>query len=301
MMHHWSTFTYNTLTIGEDSSNVLQFAMPQLAFENDFLLNGMLGIASLHRQRLLPDQAGQISRQTDLYRARALSGFREAVGRLDRHSPTYEAALIMSVLLVVLCTKDAYSSEDAEEDDLAILRWVVFYRGLVSIISMKPFTQISELTVGPVFRRELTALETTPVLPNILLKMFEGVTFLDPDYEQLEFYCKILDALGVLYASLRQDGLRSPLFIRVLAWASFTSQEFANCATEKRPRALVILAHYLVFVKLINGLWYLEGLPDREIPIIGRIMGPEWLPYIQVPLQATQMSNRGEIAELLLS
>ena len=301
MMHHWSNFTYNTIAIGDAASNVLQFAMPQLAFDNEFLLNGMLGIASLHRERLLPDQAQQISRQTDIYRARALSGYRRVVAQLDPRSPVYEAALIMSVLIVVLCLKGDSSSNDADENDLAILRWIVFYRGLRSIISMEPFPQIAALTVGPVFRRELRALKSTPVLPTILLTMLQEVHPMDPDYEQLEYYCEVLDALGVLYASLREDGLSPALFIRVIVWATFSSQQFVDCAKEKRPRALIILSYYLVFLKLVKNLWFIEGLPDREIPIIGSIVGPEWLSYMQVPLRATQTNNIEEIAELLLS
>jgi hypothetical protein len=271
--------------------------IPQLAFNHDFLLNAMLGIASLHRHRLLPDK-GHTLGQVELYRARALSGFRQAIARLCPSSQSYEAALIMSLLLIVLCAKD-YSSSD--EGDLAILRWIVSYRGLTSIILLRPYPQLAETSIGPVFRRELTALGTEPVLPIVLLRMFEEVNSLDPDYEYLEFYCNILDALGVLYASLRQDGLSPAFFVRVISWPSFSTQPFANCVTEKRPRALIILAHYLAIVKLVKGLWWAEGMPDHEIQIIGRMVGPKWLSYIEVPLQVTQMSDTEEIASLLLS
>jgi hypothetical protein len=97
--------------------------VPQLAFENDFLLNGILGIASLHMQNILPNPE-KARQQTDIYRARALSGFRQAVTRLHLNSQSYNAALIMSLLLVVLCAKDFTS----DVGDLGIIHWLLLLR-----------------------------------------------------------------------------------------------------------------------------------------------------------------------------
>jgi hypothetical protein len=294
-MYHWSTFTYNSIGVGEHMHNVLRFTLPELAFENEFLMSGLLGIASLHRQRLLPD-AGDTQKQTDLYRFKALSSFRKAVAGVRPDSPDYEAALVMSVLVVVLCSQD-YNSEDGE---LTIVRWVVLYRGLAAIIMLRTYGGIAGTKVFPVFQRQLTELTSVPVVPTVLMNMLATVDPLDSDYEEIPHYCKILDALGMLYASLREDGLGSHLSIRVVSWPSFGSDQYAKLARENRPRALVILAHYLVFVKLVKGIWWIEGIADREIKAISRIVGPNFAPYMEVPLQAAEMTNLDEIASLML-
>lgn len=295
LMYHWSTFTYNTVGIGEHMNNVLRFVLPELAFENEFLLNGLLGIASLHRQRLLPD-AGNSQKETDFYRYKALSSFRKAVAAVGADSPNYEAALVMSVLLVVLCSQD-YSPEDGE---LTIVRWVVLYRGLYHIIMLRTYPGISNTSVFPVFTRELTELTTVPVVPTVLMDMLATVNPLDPDYVDIPYYCKSLDALGMLYASLRQDGVGANLSIRVVTWPSYGSEEFAKCSRENRPRALVILAYYLVFVKLVKGIWWTEGISDREIKAINNIVGPKFAPHMKVPLQAAELIDLDEIARLML-
>ena len=275
--------------------NVLRFAMPELAFESDFLMIGILGIASLHRQRLLPD-AGDTQKQTDLYRFRALSSFRKAVAAFGPDSPNYEATLVMSILLVVLCSQD-YNPDDGE---LTIVRWVVLYRGLSALFTLRPLSEIVNSRVYPVFQRQLTELTSIPVVPTILMNMLATVHRLDPDYAELPHYCKILDAIGMLYASLREDGLGANLSIRVVSWPSFGSDPFAKFAKENRPRALVILAHYLVFIKLVKGIWWIEGMADREIKAISKLVGPKFAPYMQVPLQAAEMTNLEEIASLML-
>lgn len=295
LMHHWSTFTYKCIGVGEHISNVLQFVLPELAFENEFLMNGMLGIASLHRQRLLPN-AGNAQKQTDIYRFKAFSSFRKAVAMVGPDSPNYEAALVMSVLLVILCSQDCKS----DDGELTVVRWFMLYRGLGAIMGMRTYGCLRGSSVFPMFRRQNTELKSVPLVPTILMNMFASVHPLDQDYAELPVYCKILDVLGILYASLREDGIGANLSIRVISWPSFGSDRFAQLAKESRPRALVILAHYLVFLKLVKGLWWIEGVSDREIKVINNIAGPKYASYMEVPLQAAQMTSLDDIAALML-
>jgi hypothetical protein len=60
------------------------------------------------------------------------------------------------------------------------------------------------------------------------------------------------------------------------------------------------MAHYLVFVKVIRGLWWIERIPDRDIGKIAKSLGPSWLQYLEVPLQASMTTDKDEIAALLL-
>lgn len=297
MLHQWSTATAGNVAIGPRACNTLLISVPQLAFEHNFLLNGILGIASLQVQRQYPGSV-LVKRETDVYRTKAVKGFREAIGSIKSGSNLYEAALIMSILLIVL-----YSTGDAlEKDELLIVNWLVLYRGLSTIMSMEDPKYIESLSVSPIFIREPTTLMTLPAIPRILVEMFAGIHPLDPDYPVLECWCRVLDALGSLYASLQQDGLFSQaLHTRIIAWPSYTTPEFTTSARERRPRVLVVLTYYLAFLKLVRGLWWTEGIPDREINAIARIVGPEWTRYMDVPLRITTISDPQEMANLLLS
>jgi hypothetical protein len=294
-MHHWSTATWNTISVTDTADDILLMHAPQLGFENDFLLNCILGISSLHMEYLNPNSS-ESRQRTALYRVRALNSFRENLGNVNRTSESWEASLLTAILLVVLCSKD-YNTTD---EDLSVIDWLVLYRGLQSVIMMRSYSAVQELRVAPIFRRELTLLQTIPVIPQILIKMVEGISPLDPDFEHLEWYCKALDALGVLYASLRQDGLTPALYVRVVSWPSYLSEQFSNCAREKRPRSLIVLAHYLVFTKLINGLWWLDGSADTQIKAIEKMVDLEWLVYLGVPIQAKYISNPEELTSFLL-
>ncbi|KAE8447310.1 hypothetical protein EG329_010868 [Mollisiaceae sp. DMI_Dod_QoI] len=296
MMHQWSSMTSTSVAVGDGAHRTLQFVIPELAFENEFLMNGMLGIASLHVQSLVPNPE-QVQKQTDIYRAKALSTFRRTLPRIPPFGREYEAALVMSILLVILCSKDYV----LEEGELTVVNWFILYRGLSTIITMASFPKVTSMSVSPIFQREISELKITPVIPTVLMDMVRAIPADDADFEMLEDYCKILDALGMLYASLQQDGLGDGLFIRVVAWPSFSSHGFSKCASDYRPRALVILSYYMMFVKLAKELWWMNGVSDRDIQGIAKMVGPKWLPFMMVPLQAVAMTDRDEIVKLMLT
>jgi hypothetical protein len=296
LLHHLSTVTCNTVAIGEAANTTLQMVVPQLAFENEFLLNGILGIASLDMERLNPDSQ-DMQKQTTLYRGRAVAEFRRALTRIEPGTRNYEAALLMSVLLIALYSPDP----PTDEDELIIIKWLIFYQGLRLFFNMSSSPKVIMAgSVAPFFRRELTELKIGPVVPKVLVRMLQVIDIMDPDFLMLEHYCKVLDDLGILYASLKQDGLGPELYIRVISWCSYIDREFANCARERRPRAIIIMAHYLVFVKVVRGLWWLERIPDRDIGNIVKSLGPRWLEYLEVPLRASVTTDKDEIAALLL-
>jgi hypothetical protein len=298
MMHQWSTFTGNSIAIGSESCNVLLLNIPQLAFENDYLLQCILGISSLHLEHMSPDRKYN-QKQTSKYRAKALLGFRQAIAKADVQPLNWEAALINSILLLALCSKDNMDGIDGQSN-LTVVNWIVLYRGLSAIIMMRSYESVADTSLKPIFRREWRELRFPPVVPRNLVTLLEGITPLDSDFQYLESYCNVLDCLGILYGSLTQDGVAPELWVRVISWPSYLNPEFTTCSVEQRPRALIILAHYLCFIKLIKGLWWVDDLPDTEITAIMSLIGDHWLPFMAVPLAASKETDKEEIARMLL-
>ncbi|KAF7948178.1 uncharacterized protein EAE97_003589 [Botrytis byssoidea] len=295
MVHHYSTYTGPIVALGPAACHVMKVVVPSLAFDNPFLLNGMLGLASLHNQYLLPQNEDH-KRQTALYRGKVFRDYRAALATVTKDSKNYEAVLVMALLLVVLASGDR-----GENDELTVASWMGLYSGLRIIVSMKtPDGGVNDTTsVGPLFVRNLNDLLTTPLVPSALLHMLH----MDPDdqdYENLQVYCGTLDALGNLYASLRQDELSVPLFIRIISWPSFTPNEFTALVKSKRPRALIICAYYMSFIKLVSGLWWLEGLADRDIRAITNMLSPNWNYVLDVPLEILHTQDRHKIVDILL-
>ena len=76
----------------------------------------------------------------------------------------------------------------------------------------------------------------------------------DPDATRTAYY-QALQFIGSLHRELRNDVPGPRLILRVLTWFTFLPDRFVRLASARRPRALLIMAHYLMFVKLIQNIW----------------------------------------------
>ena len=297
LIHHWSTSTFRDIFVVSSpvTDDILRNQLPDLAFRNGFLMHGVLGAASLHMQQLLPDPR-QLRKRTDFYRARALREFRQALNHIAPHGESFDAALIMSLLVVILCSQDYV----ADQDETTSIRWLSLYAGLRSIIRIRYPAGATKKELSPLLCRQLTDIRVTPVLPTILVNMVRMIDYTDPDYKGLEAYCHVLDIIGELYASLSQGGLCNDLYVRALTFCSHPSDVFSIYAKQKRPRALVILMYYLCFLKLIPGVWWIKGIAQTDMSIIATTIDHKWWPYMDIPLRIKEMTDNQEIADLLL-
>ncbi len=295
-MHHYSTSTWQSLSVRDasDINTVIRVRIPQFAFEHDFLMNALLGTASAHLQYLDPT-AKDTRRQTDLYRSKTLNTYRKALSQIS--SANYVAVLLTGLLLLALASGD---NPTGKEDELRVMQWLTLYGGLINLINMR-YQAISEANLLPLFVRELDKLSDIPSVPTVLSDLFASIDDQDPDYQQLHTYNNVLTHLGILYASLRSEGIGPAHSVRVVVWPTFLPAEFVTLARQKRSRTLIILAYYLVFVKFLPDNWWFEGMADHDIRLIVKTVGPEWLSSLRIPLQAAQMSDLGEISRLMLS
>lgn len=298
LLHHWTTSAFSSLLVAGDpvSDDILQRQLPYLAFRNEFLMHGLLGTAALHMQHLYPEST-EYQKRTDVYRARAFRSFRQSLSHMTPNSEAHEAALMMSVLLIVLCSQKYLTGTD----EIVVLHWIPLYRGLCAILEIKhPGARYEGTILHPLIQRKFSDVTVTPIVPTILLNMIRAIDSTDPDYKGVETYCFVLDCLATLYAALCQDGLNDALYFKILTFPAHHPEEFITFAKEKRPRALIILTYYLSFLKLISGVWWTEGIADQDIPRIARALDPKWLHFMKCPLQVVEMTDRLEIATLML-
>lgn len=296
-MHFWSLFTSQAIAPGTYAIDLLQMTVPQIAFEHEYLLDCLLGISSLHLSTLSPNPTASDRQQIDRYRSRAFSKFRAALPTVDVNKPgSWESALLTSILLTMLCARDF----PVEEGDLISLHWINLYRGLSAVIGIGKFGSVLARVVAPLFKRSLTDLKISPIVPYALYQMLDNIPSSDPDFSSIAEYRKTLDCLGVLYASLTQDGITAPFQTRVVSWCSLNGAEFARLAREKRPRALILMAHYMVFVKCSKDIWWMVGVPDGDIQRIFKMVPVKFFPLLEIPRRALEIEDPLELRALML-
>ncbi|CAK7200909.1 hypothetical protein SEUCBS139899_003609 [Sporothrix eucalyptigena] len=119
------------------------------------------------------------------------------------------------------------------------------------------------------------------------------------DADTRDAYEKTLSYVGSLQQSMRRG---EPIYVlcrRVQGFTMVIPPRFVDFVAERRPRALVILAHFFAAVSKIThagGVWWMGGedgkepIATREVRGIHSIMPKEWMGHMIWPMEAAGLS-----------
>lgn len=99
-----------------------------------------------------------------------------------------------------------------------------------------------------------------------------------------EAYTGAVEYLERLYIAMET---REPDFIIRKMFSGFppvVSRDFIQLTSQKRPRALAILARLFAIGKMVDNIWWLHGIPEKEIIGINSIMPISWKWTMDWPL-----------------
>ncbi|OAA36973.1 Fungal transcriptional regulatory protein [Beauveria brongniartii RCEF 3172] len=133
-------------------------------------------------------------------------------------------------------------------------------------------------------------------IPQVLRQLVDDV----PDAQYHDVYHVTVRYLGTLYHNLKM-GLSPMMKLRIITWITFIPKQFVQLAMERHWRALVIVAHYAVFLKLTTRVWWMEEVGQRSIKDLVACLGPSKSLHIQVPIAALETEDFDHIGRLLLA
>jgi hypothetical protein len=300
LLWFYTTATYASFSTSgvkqRDVDVVLKVSVVQQAFANPFLMDCILGLSAMHVNYLGIKNMG-ISRSQELYyRAKAFETYRKAVAAAD--PATYPALLACSLLLCGLSTH-VFRGDEARP--LAVLDWLIIWKGIGAIIEVIQLPQLFRSGIAAlVYRPDVDLNASAQCLPSYLLFMLTSIKEDDPEFDLVQTYYCALVYLGSLYLELK-NGISQLLLLRICTFPTRLCDQFTDAARAKRPRALIILAHYLAFARFrVGSCWWLDNISDHEIPSIANFLGPEWEHLMRVPMAALQLDRDRELARLLL-
>ncbi|KAH6621205.1 hypothetical protein B0J18DRAFT_220121 [Chaetomium sp. MPI-SDFR-AT-0129] len=300
LLWFYATVTFASFSTGHleerNADPVLKVTVVQHAFANDFLMNCILGLSAMHINHLGLRNMGVSPALEIRYRAKAFETYRKAL--TVANSAAYPALVATSLLL---CGLSTHVFRGNEAQPLSILNWMTLWKGIDTIIDEANLPLLYQSGIAPlIFRPSVDVDASARCLPSNLLFMLSSVNADDPDYPYIEHYYRALQFLGSIYLEL-SAGFSVRLFLRIATFLSFLPQNFVNAAREKRPRALVILAHYLVFTKFkVGPCWWMDGIADFEIPNIINFLGPEWQELLRIPAASLEIEDNRALVRLLV-
>lgn len=263
LMHKFSTETYKSLCNDPSDYDAWQMVVPQKALEYDFLLNGVLAVAGLHRATTAVDALAAVPYvDTALqYYNRAFAPFQQA---LDNLTPfNCEAVFAHSIIITVISialpkfTTERNKSQSMTENILVIFELLQGVKRIMNI--SKPWLKAT------LFTRRHDFLKDPVPDPETLDSIIPGAgvafaklsnlnnTLANFDPEQHHINKESISLLCRCYSRYSTMGEPSA----VLTWISAVGKDFVHCLRRQQPFPLLILMHWGVLLGELDGeMWW---------------------------------------------
>lgn len=286
LLHHFTTETCFTLSDRPESHELWRVNAPQVAFQHDFLMRGILAISALHLSHLRPGMHDHYSQIAIKQQDSAISSFRSVMSNMDESN--CDAFFGLSSLIVVYGFESPknsnslgmfnYSGQDSDE-------WLPLIRGVNSILfNVWPWIKNGRLKGLLHDHEQEPPQKRLPDILNDQLSHLENLCENASDGpEAVEIYRTALAQLKACFVRMNNRPTYECEVSIAFLWPVMVPQDFIGKLNERRPEALIILAHYCVILHHLDDYWWMRGWAAHIVENIERELDDDWLFWIQWP------------------
>ncbi|GAO14888.1 uncharacterized protein UV8b_05052 [Ustilaginoidea virens] len=276
--------------------DVMRIVVMKHAFGVQFLFKSVMALSCLHAKDSIGDDLGDPRRQS-YYESGTFSEYQRAIEAADPR--TFGALLANSLVITALSSRNF---REKESPDLFILQWILVWRGIGVILHRIRRDALPNTGLAQLFYRPSLDLKAAfRHIPPHLWHMVESTLPGDEDFLYKATYLRCLHYLGTLYHNLRLRGFGAVMNLRIITWFTYLPAPMIDLFRKRQERALVILAHYCVFLKLVRNVWWLRGVGDRSLRDLCGYLGPEWHGAVEIPFKALFTDDPLTLARLVLN
>lgn len=284
LMHHYDRYTCETIADlilpTPEGLTIMRHYVPEMAFEHDFLLHGMLGLSSLHLALLSMDAGEAQARDKHIglamhHHTCAIQIFNQQSFNITGHN--VDALFIFSGLIVLYAFGFQRVTAGSSASPLDnIVEMLTLLRG-TGTVAKTSFERLINGRLSPLFRQMKRALAgPTPKLServeDVLAKLLERV--LATASPEREVYVESLAALrlNIELASAESLAHEAP----ISTFPVMLPAGFLQVLATGEPLALSMVANYGVILHWLRGNIWLAEWGRQTAETIQAILLPEW-------------------------
>lgn len=325
-LHHFTISTAPSLSERPTSRLAWQGSVVKLSFDHPFLLHGILAMSAMHLANLHAEQRKHYSITAADHQNIALQGFQNACQDIGSHNCDALFAFSMLVVRYIPASAGTVINENPSESFLnqdlfsAILEWLSLIQGVHRIIE-HGYQWISR---GPltVFLQENANIDRRlSENDERRLADLEKLWYSDGDQimeEDARCYQEALSVLRKHFSNINpvaprkhnhnygtylpgfHHGQQNPQEsefdnIRLaFLWPIQAPAAYFELLGQRRPVALVVLAHYaLLFKRACGNMWWTMPPPRKIMSAVSGALPPEYHKWISWPAEEIGMSDAG--------
>lgn len=293
ILEHYFDTAYKSFVMNHSTEQIWLDVVPTLAYDNPFLLHGILACTSLHMAYIYPAHRHIYNIQACSHQSTALPLFRFAIEHPTEQN--CDSIVAFAYLLVIYSfandTDPSNCSLFLVDDEsncngknhLVIPQWLHFIRAGCSMLC----DVWDRVENGPVSALA-AAWEDEIVVRDGNLPYLEHFLALIPtdsswSNESISTYRNAATALAESFAYLDCKDMESSITTwNVLgAWPIRIEAAYIDLLHERHPGALVLLAYYCIVLKKLEKWWYFEGRAVKLTSSIVEVLDEKWYPSIQ--------------------
>jgi hypothetical protein len=289
-LHFYSTATYSTLTDRAETQVLWNTVVPQLAFQHDFLLHSLLGVAALHAASNQPNKRTQHMDAALEHYNHALPLYRSGISQIS--STNCSALFACSSLVVVFAFGFALLREPCGGGLKAPIEEIssifLLLRGAHTVLR-EAWHYIEAGEFGIMFRGRFVD-GSTVMSPELSASLDQLEAHNHPPWTEAcskDVYEVAIEKLRQCFIGIWEQEDKA----FVLSWPMMVESSYIKLLSEQRPMALAILAHYAVALDVVKERWWSTGWGEQLLSDISLSLTGEWQTLISWPLQAVKERN----------
>jgi Fungal specific transcription factor domain len=282
-MHNYTARTSITLAVNTTvrTLETWQITVPAMAFEAPCLMDAVLAVSALHLRVQNPEDHTLV-RASHGYMASAISQHMSCLKK-GVDASNAEALFTTSALIAFQASAsrrfqaDDMKSQDSNGSYTLPTGWFHAFQGVkVMVLASWKWLRESE-RVRPIIQAQpALALDFSSDHPKFFDFLLEG---LEEQLVQIEEPLRVETRQAYEHAVAYLNWTHpQPDRARILGFPATVSQRFVKLIDQEDPRALVIISCFFAMTKIVDDVWWLEGVARLEVSGILSLIQSEWKP-----------------------
>lgn len=294
LMHHYCLESYKSISQDDAFAQPFQKEVPKIALSHPFLMHGVLALSALHLAYLNKngDRVNEYDELAAGHQTLALALFRK---ELDNITPSNSAALFVfsSIATVLAFASPQISGMHSLSPIDEMLQISTLCRGIAEILQTSRgwLENSSDSWVTDMLssRKRSSKMQSPPADIEAKLapvyKLNADLTRTGLNIQEAVACEEAISELSHVFQRLN-SGYQD---LSVFRWPIVIKPVLFSLLRDRRPLALVVLAHFCILLHKVSDRWWLESWPRLLLQSIHDRLDVSWREHIQWPMEALEL------------
>jgi hypothetical protein len=259
----------------------------KLGFTCEYVMYSILSISALHLSRLTIEKEHHfLSQALNLHHLALITGAPSLVSITDENC---SCIYIFTVLTFIFDLARAHACDTVlSGEKVDLVDWVFILRGTRTVFESSSEALLRDGPLGPLFtigeRRAQTQASSSAQTDHLweLQRLINDTT---TNSDEINTYNLSIDNLRRTFNMVFNKDPDTYEATDVLLWLYRLSDHFVELLSQRKPEALVILAHFSILLKELDNRWWIHGWSKRLISQIYEAISEEYRLGIVWPIK----------------